>query len=51
MLIPGKSHSRVESRNSQVSIETLDFTQVQRTFYGRDRSWIAGGMRATAAVK
>jgi len=28
MLIPGKSHSRDESRNSQVSIETLDFARV-----------------------
>ena len=31
MLIPGKSHSRDESRNSRVSIETLDFARV-RTF-------------------
>jgi len=29
MLIPGKSHSRDESRNSQVSIETLDFARVR----------------------
>jgi len=43
MLIPGKSHSRVESRNSRVSIETLNFTRVRRpTFYWCDRSWIAG---------
>ena len=28
MLIPGKSHSRVESRNSRVSIETLHFARV-----------------------
>ena len=34
MSIPGKSHSRV-------SIESLDFARV-RTFYRRDRSWIAG---------
>ena len=33
MLIPGKSHSRVNSRNSQVSIETFDFTRVG-TFTG-----------------
>ena len=32
MLIPGKSHSRVESRNSRISIETLSFTRVQSTF-------------------
>jgi len=33
MLIPGKSHSRDESRNSRVSIETLDFARVLvRTF-------------------
>ena len=31
MLIPGKSHSRVESRNSRVSIQTLDFTWVPFT--------------------
>ena len=31
MLIPGKSHSRDESHNSRVSIETLDFARV-RTF-------------------
>jgi len=31
MLIPGKSHSRDESRNSWVLIETLDFARV-RTF-------------------
>jgi len=31
MLISGKSHSRDESRNSRVSIETLDFARV-RTF-------------------
>ena len=31
MLIPGKSHSRDESRNSRVSIETLDFARI-RTF-------------------
>jgi len=29
MLIPGKSHSWDESRNSRVSIETLDFAQVR----------------------
>jgi len=29
MLIPGKSHSRDESRNSRVSIETLDFARVR----------------------
>ena len=28
MLIPGKSHSRDKSRNSRVSIETLDFARV-----------------------
>jgi len=39
MLIPGKLYSRVESCNSRVSIETLDFTRV-RTVYWRDRSWI-----------
>ena len=33
MLIPGKLHSRVESRNSQVLIETLDFARVH-TFTG-----------------
>ena len=33
MLIPRKSHSRVKSRNSQVSIETFDFTRVG-TFTG-----------------
>jgi len=37
MLIPMKSHSRVKSRNSRVSIETLDFARL------RDRSWITGG--------
>ena len=31
MLIPGKSHSRDESRNSRVLIETIDFARV-RTF-------------------
>jgi len=31
MLIPGRSHSRVDSRNSRVSIKTLDFARV-RTF-------------------
>jgi len=41
MLIPGKSHSRVDSRNSLVSIETLDLARVQCTVYWRDRSWIA----------
>jgi len=41
MLIPRKSHSRVESHNSRVSIQTLDFTRVH-TFYRHDRSWIAG---------
>ena len=41
MLIPGKSHSRVVSRNSRVSIETLNSARV-RTFYQRDRSWITG---------
>ena len=46
MLIPGKSHSRVDSRNSRVSIETLDFARVQCTVYWRERSWIAcGGAR------
>jgi len=41
MLIPGKSHSRVERCNCRVSIETLVFTRV------RDRSRIAGrGMTA-----
>jgi len=29
MLIPGKSHSRDESCNSQVSIETFDFARVR----------------------
>ena len=42
MLIPGKSHSRVESRNFRVSIETLDFARV-RTFYQRDRCGMASG--------
>jgi len=42
LLIPQKSHSRVESCNSPVSIETLDFVRI-RTFYRRDRSWIVGG--------
>jgi len=42
MLIPRKSHSRVKSRNSWVSIETLNFARVQRTIYRHDRSWIAG---------
>ena len=42
MLILGKSHSRVESRNSRVSTETLDFAGV-RTYYRHDRSRIAGG--------
>jgi len=42
MLIPGKSHSRVERRNSRISIETLDFARVC-TFCRRDQSWIAGG--------
>ena len=42
MLILGKSHYRVERCNCPVSIKTLDFAQV-RTFYQRDRSWIAGG--------
>jgi len=41
MLIPGKSHSRVVSRNSRVSIETLNSARVC-TFYQRDRSWITG---------
>ena len=40
MLIPGKSYSRVQRRNSRVSMETLNFARV-RTFYQRDRSWIA----------
>jgi len=45
MLISGNSHSRVESRSSRVSIETLDFTR-EHTFYGCDRSWVAGeGMK------
>jgi len=44
MLIPRKSHSRVKSRNSRVSIETLDFARV-RTFCQHDRSWIASGGR------
>jgi len=44
MLIPRKSHSRAESRNSWVSIDTLDFAQV-RTFYRHDGSWIAGGVQ------
>jgi len=49
MLIPGKSHSRVESRNSRVSIETLDFARV-RTFYQRDRCGMAsGGARGAIA--
>jgi len=42
MLIPGKSHSRVERRNSRISNETLDFARVC-TFCRRDLSWIAGG--------
>jgi len=42
MLIPGKSHSRVESHNFRASIETLDVARV-RTFCQHDRSWIAGG--------
>jgi len=36
MLIPGKSHSRDESRNSQVSIETLDFAR------GCSFTWVIG---------
>jgi len=40
MLIARKSHARVEKRNSRVSIKTLDFAR-GRTFYRRDRSWIA----------
>jgi len=35
MLIPGKLHSRVESRNSQVSIETLDFARTIGRHFGR----------------
>jgi len=31
MLIPGKSHSRIKSCNSRVSVETLDFAR-ERTF-------------------
>ena len=42
MLIPGKLHSRVETRNSRVSTETFDFARV-RTIYQLDRSWITGG--------
>jgi len=42
MLISGKLHSRVKSRNSRASVETLDFAQVC-TFFRRDRSWIASG--------
>ena len=42
MIIPGKSHSRVESCNSWVLIETLNFPRVC-TFYWCDRSWIATG--------
>ena len=38
-----KSYSRVESRNSPVLIEILDFTRVQSIVYRRDQSWIAGG--------
>jgi len=41
MLTAGKSQTRVESRNSRVSIETLDFARV-RTFHWHDWSWIAG---------
>ena len=40
MLIPGKSHSCVESGNPG-SRSRLDFARV-RTFYQRDRSWITG---------
>ena len=42
MLIPGKSHSCVESGNPG-SRSRLDFTRV-RTFYQRDRSWIVGSL-------
>jgi len=38
MLIPGKPHSRGKSRNSWVSIKTLDFARVSTR---RDGSWIA----------
>ena len=41
MLTAGKSQTRVESCNSRVSIETLDFARV-RTFHWHDWSWIAG---------
>ena len=41
VLIAGKMYSRVESRNSRVSIKTLNLARV-RTFYQHDRSWIAG---------
>jgi len=40
MLIARKSHARVEKRNSRVSMKTFDFAR-GRTFYRRDRSWIA----------
>jgi len=38
MLIPRKSHFRIESRNSWVLIETLDFARV-RTCYRHDHRW------------
>jgi len=49
MLNPRKSHSRAESRNSWVSIETLDFARV-RTFYRHDGSWIAGGVQKGGGI-
>jgi len=50
MLISGKLHSRVKSRNSRASVETLDFAQVC-TFFRRDRSWIAsGGTKGGGAI-
>jgi len=49
MLIPGKSHSWVDSRNSRVSIETLDFARVH-TFptAGGGTKGVRGGDRRPA---
>ena len=49
MLISGKLHSQVKSRNSRASVETLDFAQVC-TFFRRDRSWIASGGTKGGAI-
>jgi len=42
-------HSRVETRNSRVSIETLDFARVCN-FYLCDRNWIDSGGAKGAAI-